>query len=178
MAQENLTKQEAAELLGVSVRALQRYVQQGKISVIYIKTKQGDQALYNKEELEEFKNSRKGVTIRPAIENEQNNKENNSKKTNEKSLLSPINDNGLLEPLEKIQFLSTLETIGEALKKQTKLSELSHKKILTLDEAKSISGLSRNFLLQSIKSKKLKAKIIGKGWKIKQIDLDSFIAKI
>jgi predicted site-specific integrase-resolvase len=34
-----MNKQEAAEFLGVSVRALERYVQQGKISVRYEKGK-------------------------------------------------------------------------------------------------------------------------------------------
>ncbi|MEH2316999.1 MAG: helix-turn-helix domain-containing protein [Nostoc sp.] len=31
-----MNKQEAADFLGVSVRALERYVQQGKISVTYV----------------------------------------------------------------------------------------------------------------------------------------------
>jgi excisionase family DNA binding protein len=49
--------------------------------------------------------------------------------------------------------------------------------MLTLAEASQLSGLSRGLLLGKIKARKLKAQILGRGWKVKRADLEAFIRK-
>ncbi|MBD2169580.1 hypothetical protein H6G04_35075 [Calothrix membranacea FACHB-236] len=67
-----MNKQEAADYLGVSDRALERYVQQGKISVKYEKDKTRSTANFDPKELETFKAELEQPTIKPAFESRQN----------------------------------------------------------------------------------------------------------
>jgi len=55
---------------------------------------------------------------------------------------------------------------------------LTDKLTLTLTEATLLSGLSRGYLRQAIHAGKLKARIIGKGWRVKRADLDSYVKKL
>jgi len=50
-----MNKQQAAKFLGVSVRALERYVQQGRIGVKYEKGKTRSTTNFDSSELEAFK---------------------------------------------------------------------------------------------------------------------------
>jgi excisionase family DNA binding protein len=45
-------------------------------------------------------------------------------------------------------------------------------------EASQLSGLSRRILRQAIEEKKLKARIIGRGWRVKRADLDAYVMKL
>jgi excisionase family DNA binding protein len=54
----------------------------------------------------------------------------------------------------------------------------SDKLLLTLDDCAMLSSLSKQYLAQAIKDGRLKAQKIGKGWKVKRADLDSFIAEL
>jgi excisionase family DNA binding protein len=49
---------------------------------------------------------------------------------------------------------------------------------LSLSDASYLSGLSRGFLRDAIKAKRLKAAKRGRGWNIKRIDLDIYIRKL
>jgi predicted site-specific integrase-resolvase len=63
-----MNKQSAADYLGVSVRPLERYVQQGKISVRYEKGKTRPTANFDSTELQAFKAELEQPTIKPAFE--------------------------------------------------------------------------------------------------------------
>lgn len=62
-----MNKQQAAEFLEVSVRALERYVQQGRISVKYEKGKTRSTANFDQAELEAFKTELNQPTFKPAV---------------------------------------------------------------------------------------------------------------
>jgi hypothetical protein len=55
---------------------------------------------------------------------------------------------------------------------------VSEKLLLNLNDCKLLTGLSEQNLRDAIKSEKLKAKIIGRGWKIKKQDLDDFVSNL
>ncbi len=55
---------------------------------------------------------------------------------------------------------------------------VADKLTLSLVEASQLSGLSRNHLRAAIEDKKLKARIIGRGWKVKRDDLDGYVKKL
>jgi excisionase family DNA binding protein len=61
--------------------------------------------------------------------------------------------------------------------KQLKVS-VADKLLLTMPEAQKLTGLSREFLKNAISSGNLKAKLIGKGWRIKRSDLNQYIDKL
>jgi predicted transcriptional regulator len=67
-----MNKQQAAEFLGVSVSALERYVQQGRISVKYEKGKTRSTANFDKTGLEAFRAELNQPTIKPAMESQKN----------------------------------------------------------------------------------------------------------
>ncbi|MBD2609641.1 helix-turn-helix domain-containing protein, partial [Scytonema hofmannii FACHB-248] len=66
-----MNKQSAADFLGVSVRALERYVQQGRIGVKYEKGKTRPTANFDQTELEAFKEELNQPTVKPAFESRQ-----------------------------------------------------------------------------------------------------------
>lgn len=66
-----MDKKAAADFLGVSVRALERYVQQGRISVRYEKGRTRSTANFELAELEVFKAELNQPTYKPAVETRQ-----------------------------------------------------------------------------------------------------------
>ncbi len=63
-----LSKTEAAEYLSISVRALERYTQQGKIGVKYVKVTPGKQARYQRKDLDQLKEELNTQTHKPTVE--------------------------------------------------------------------------------------------------------------
>lgn len=51
----NMTKQEAAEFLGVKSRTIEHYAKQGRLSVAYTRGTRGQVATYNEEELKKLR---------------------------------------------------------------------------------------------------------------------------
>jgi len=58
------------------------------------------------------------------------------------------------------------------------ISDIAQKIMLTLPEAALLTSLSRNHLRQAIEEKKLRARIIGRGWRVKRDDLDAYVKKL
>jgi excisionase family DNA binding protein len=76
--------------------------------------------------------------------------------------------------------LAAAVEVSERTEKRTahSISDIAHKIILTLAEASALTNLSRNHLRQAIEEKKLKARIIGRGWRVKRDDLDAYVKKL
>jgi excisionase family DNA binding protein len=87
-------------------------------------------------------------------------------------------------PVGVDRLITTLEALGftrapPAPEKQPpSIADLAAKPLLTLAEASTLTGLSRAVLRDAIESKKLKARIIGRAWRVKRADLDMFIKKL
>ncbi|MBD2359237.1 helix-turn-helix domain-containing protein [Tolypothrix sp. FACHB-123] len=173
-----MNKQEAADYLGVSVRALERYVQQGKISVKYEKGKTRSTANFDATELEAFKAELEQPTIKPAFEPRQNTTEpqqQTGKLTHspgEIARFDEVSEFGVIEKLSGI--IEAL--LGKA--DNQPLVPIADKLLLTIAEAQALTGLSREFLRDAINSGQLKAKQIGKSWRVKRSDLQEYIDKL
>jgi excisionase family DNA binding protein len=63
-------------------------------------------------------------------------------------------------------------------KQKSGLVEIADKPLLKLDEAAALTGLSRQILRKAIDSEELKAKLIGRAYRIKRDDLDEFIKNL
>ncbi len=152
-----MNKEEAAEKLGISVRSLQRLVQSEKISVTYKRGNSGKQeAIFNADELEKYKEERDAESIKPASA------------TTSDTALARNDANRFLD-----FFKEAITPKDKAL-----TVDIADKPLLKLDEATTLTGLSRDFLREAINSKKLKGKLIGKAYRIKRADLDAFISKL
>jgi len=69
------------------------------------------------------------------------------------------------------RFLVALESLANRI-------PVSEKLLLSLNEAQNLTGLSRERLKKAITEEKLKASVIGRGWKIKRKDLDIYIENL
>ncbi len=152
-----MNKETAAEALGISIRSLQRLVQSEKISVTYKRGESGKQeAIFNADEIEIYKQQRDVESVKPAA--------------------ATINDKALARN-DANQFLQVLR---QAITPETKAAgvPIADKPLLKLDEAAALTGLSRDTLRQAIDTDELKGRLIGRAFRIKRADLDSYIKKL
>ncbi len=174
-----MNKEQAADFLGCSVRALERYTQQGKLSATYVKGKTRPTVEYDEEELRSFKSELNGKLFpkRPAVE-----------PPGKENLANPAHAlarfGGIPELGDARQMVAAIvkESVAAALEARPDIAPAAvpvfEKLTLSLMEASQLSGLSRNHLRQAIEEKKLKARIIGRGWRVKREDLDAYVKKL
>jgi excisionase family DNA binding protein len=159
-----MDKESAAKFLNVSTRTLQRYTTQGKIAVTYKHGKTGAEADYDEQELRRFKEQQESITYAPA----------HSAASDGQSLaLAPIQREGAA-----LAGAAAAAAILERLHLTKTGVPVESKPLLKLDEASQLTGLSRQILRDAIEAKKLKAKILGRAWRIKREDLDQFLKKL
>lgn len=164
-----MNKQEAADYLGVSVRALERYVSQGRISVRYEKGKTRPTAHFDPQELEAFKQELTQPTYKPR-------QIPTASQIAEETTLThsgEVSEFGEINAIDKLAGI-----IERLLQREFPSVPVADKLLLTISEAQALTGLSREFLREAIASGELKAKVIGKGWRIKRSDLDKFIDEL
>ena len=167
-----MNKKEAAEYLSVSTRAIERYTQQGKISVKYEKGKTRPVAVYEQQELDRLKEELNATVHKPAVEISTN---------TDNIELAGIGISGLVEKLV-IPLSQQLKQLTEAVqnleRRRTPLVPVEEKLLLTLKEVQALTGLSREILREAIAANQLKAKIVGKAWRIKRGDLEDYIEQL
>jgi excisionase family DNA binding protein len=157
-----MNKKEASEFLQISVRQIENYAKQGKLSVKKEKGKTGDISVYDERELKKLKaelDSKRAP--RPLIITE----------SNESNEIVRTFDSRLSDLSKFAELLSGWKDE----KKPAKTVAIENKPLLKLDEASILTGLSRDILKSAISDEKLRAKKIGRAWRIKRIDLDVFI---
>ena len=94
---------------------------------------------------------------------------------------TPVVSSTALGKVQPFDVLQKLTAALEALKQtqaEPPLTDLSAKLMLTLHEAARLWGLSRGFLRESIRRKKLKARIIVRAWKVMRVKQEHFIGKL
>lgn len=163
-----MKKKDAAKFLGVSIRALERYTHQGKISVRYEQGKTRPVAVYDQKELEEFKQALQTSLYpqRPAVKPE---KLANTAHTLAKQAELPELSAGTSA------LIAALKSLGNDSRSKV---AIEHKLLLNLNEAQALTGLSRAHLRDAIEAGKLGAQIIGRAWRIKRADLERYIKKL
>jgi excisionase family DNA binding protein len=166
-----LTKQQAAEFLGVNVRTLERYTQEGKIGGRYEKGKTRSVMIYDEDELQAFKAAQETKTYKPAVDQTPTNPDR------DETALSKFAEVTHLLPL--FDGLNHLADVLKVLREEQELDRLSvpihHKLTLSLAEASALAGISRQRLRQAIKDGTLTAQIIGRGYRVKRTDLEDYV---
>jgi len=164
-----MNKQEASEALGITVRTLQRHTSQGKIAARQERGKTGMITVYDPEEVERFKRELEDATgyVRPSV--------------------APVTPDtatpgqtalALGRAGNSPALVELIVALEQAHAARTQPVPVADKLTLSLTEASQLSGLSRNHLRQAIGEKKLKARIIGRGWRVKRDDLDVYVKKL
>jgi hypothetical protein len=147
-----MNKLEAAEELKISVRSLQRLAQTKILTVIYKRGKSGKQeAVFDAEEVAEYKLERD----KPSTQ-----------------LIKPPNHD---KTRARNNILEFVEVFRNSLTSQKTVVPVADKILLTVKDVRGLTSLSEKRIIEAIKTGKLDAKFIGKGYKIKRTDLNNFI---
>ena len=148
-----MTKKEVAEFLNVSTRLVERYASEGRLGTVqYIRGKTGKQADYNNESVKALKEILESPDT--AI------------------IKGPTNHDARLFIAQMIEQFSSTD------KPRRASVQVSEKLLLTISECRLLTGLSEATLRDAVKDGTLKAKLIGRGWKVKRSDLDQFISDL
>jgi excisionase family DNA binding protein len=175
-------KQDAAAYIGVSVRTLLRLVDQGKLAHLP-KRRPAEETLFDVGELDHYKGeveaSAAGVVSGVVIPDAPGTRDTPEKsraiarRTGSVSL-SPVTldtDDARDTPEMRERMLAAFEAMASPVRLVDKLT-------LSLTEASLLSGLSRGHLRTAIGEGKLKAKIVGRGWKVKPDELRAYVGKV
>ncbi len=161
-----MNREEAADELGISVRSLQRTVKAGKLTVTYKRGESGKQeASFDPDEIARYKQEMEAETVKPAV-----------------TAPEATTRDTALARIDAPQYLTALQRYITDGAKPANHSHpqvaIENKPLLKLDEASTLTGLSRQILREAINTKQLAAKIVGRAWRIKRTDLDLFIKKL
>jgi len=144
-----MNKKEVSEFLRVSTRIIEKYASEGRLGeVTYIRGKTGKQAEYHREAVENLKRTLESPDT---------------------ALTATRTPDARLFAAQLVEAITNREDARNA------SVRVSEKLLLNLNDCRLLTGLSDANLREAIKSEKLKAKIIGRGWKVKRQNLDEFI---
>ena len=169
-----MNKKNVADFLGVGVRAVERYMEQGKLSATYQRGKTRPVAVFDETEVKMFKKEldNPDEPFRPSIAPPLTT-------TNKALAVIPLKSERDLAAFSGI----LAEAINTAVQRSKdaaapSIADLAAKPLLTISEAQRLSSLSRQTLLKAKDEGKLTCLIIGRKYKIKNKDLMRFIDKL
>jgi excisionase family DNA binding protein len=159
-----MNKREVAERLGISTRQVENYASQGRLGEIkYVRGRTGKEASFDESEVERLKRELDTPDL-PLTALQATNSHDSG-------------HSGLVRRTDAAAFFDQLTAIIEHRSTQPQIN-VGEKIMLTLTDAASLTSLSTNHLREAIKGGKLKARIIGRGWKVKRADLDAYVRKL
>jgi len=160
-AMELKSKREAAELLGLSTRGIERAVRRGHLTVLYRDSKHGRQAWFKAPELERLKQIQQGH--------------------------GPVGFTSGIPPRPEVPAVPTIGTLVPMVemgprhrggRREAPEVLIADRLTLTVDDAVQLSGLPRSFIVENIHSGKLKAITIGRRHFVKRANLNEFVDKL
>jgi excisionase family DNA binding protein len=161
-----MNKKETAAALGITPRTLERHMSAGRIAYEIRKGKTGDEAYFIPETVEQFRAANLAPVIPGKVE-------------------EPSQALATTSPVALVRQGTTSQNgqqfaamIAAAIHSAPAPVPVADKLTLSLVEAAQLSGLSRGHLREAIEAKKLKARIIGRGWRVKRDDLDLYVKKL
>ncbi len=156
-----MTKQEAADYLGVTIRSIESYASKGKLTPAKARGTRGDITVYDQKELEQLKKNREQIQFVPRPE--------------PATPTIPNPPTALARRRDVAEFFKMIESARAA---APTVADLAAKPLLKINEVQTLTGLSRETLREAIDKGRLKAKLIGRAYRIKRADLDEFIKKL
>jgi len=170
---------EAAERLGVSTRAVRRYIAKKRLTPNYVKGPHGLEAEFDPAQVEELKQemARQGVTALMARAPVTVEKPGRSEVTGKGSKASGVTLTAeqlaqLLDYTANQAASRVIEGVGEKL---SQVMRQGRKMVLTLAEASQESGLSRDKIRAACQAGHL-GRREGRRWRIKRTELRRYVA--
>ena len=179
-----MNKKQAAEFLNVSEKTVERHKSAGKLPARMIRVTGDDgktrQILDFKEaDLRRLKEELSGEKVFPIVTNGHAQTKTQTD-TDGQTQLDNLNS-GNIDALTVGQTQTArlingiFERMESVFQRQAEASDRAQKLMLTIAEAATLAGLPKSYVRQSIKDGKLKAVVIGRIYRIKRQDLDSFV---
>jgi excisionase family DNA binding protein len=176
-----MNKKDAATYLGISTRTLEWHVKQKNIGARKVRGKTGEIADFDEGELRKLKaqidERRAPVHAVERVSHESHDTEPRLSDVSPDQfmqMLAQAYTAGVSEVMQRLPAMLPPAPNGHA----PATISVADKLTLSLIEASQLSGLSRNHLREAIEAKKLKARIIGRGWRVKRDDLDLYVKKL
>jgi excisionase family DNA binding protein len=179
-----MNKRQAAERLGLSEKTVERYKSSGKLSarlkhIVGADGKSRKVLDFNQSDLERLKRELSNDIVFPMVTegHAQTKTQTDIDRQTQLDNLNVENEESLiLRQTQTVTLISAIFSHLESVSKQyLEASDRAQKLVLTIPEASAVSGLPKSYIRQNIKDGKLKAKIIGRGYKVKRQELDEFI---
>ncbi len=184
--QDTLNKADAAAYIGVSVRTLMRLTG-AKDGVAHLpKRRDSAPTMYAKAELDRYLSSVTSTPIVSGVVTPDTDKTPVNMGVSRMPTVPTVTDDErllMMAALMAEQMMKRLPPMlppapnGDAAPASVAVP-VADKLTLSLVEASQLSGLSRGHLRGAIEAKKLKARIIGRGWRVKRDDLDLYVKKL
>lgn len=174
-----MTKQQAAEALGVTTRAVERYTSRGILSVKYTKGKTNDVAVYDAREVARLgeKLARPKRPASPAIVRDAPRQSPNGNHDGSTGLATlPANTSAASTATALNAVLPLLERFvaaTESVKESSGRFWVEEVRTLTLPEASELSGVPRSWLVRD--REQLRARKVGRAWRIRPSDLKLYV---
>jgi excisionase family DNA binding protein len=182
-----MNKKEVAKILNVSEKTIERYKSAGKLPAKLKRVVGGDGKArrvldFNESDVEELKRHLSTDILFPTV-TDGHAQTKTSIDTDRQTDFDTSNlDNTQLSTLGQTATGNIIDAISgrfeSVLEKNLATVRVGGKILLSVKECALLTGLSGDYLRAAIKAGKLKAKIIGRGWKVKRQDLDIFIKKL
>ena len=153
------SKREAAEILGVSTRGVERAVRRGQLCVQYRDSKHGRKAWFRLLDLERYKRhqqAREPLGFTSGIPGQPP---------------APGPHVGTLIPMVDVETRHRKARNREAV-------SIADRLVLNVDEVVQLSGLPRTFILQSVQNGKLHSIKIGRSQYVKRSELNEFVERL
>ena len=165
-----MNKKEAAEVLGVSPKTIERFVAQGKLKAVKVSGRTGLESSFDPAKVEALRVER--ATPIEALAQVETSQDRQPETVSQSEAIAMIAHamQTISSRLDETRQLRAGNVEAET------IADLSHLLTLDLKQAARLSGLSRSMLLDAIHNNKLKAQKLGRGWRIKRADLDKYIA--
>jgi excisionase family DNA binding protein len=163
-----MNKTEVAAELECSTRQVEKYAAENRLGgVEYVRGKRGREARYTEAAV---------ASLRAELEGE---RQEVIGRAPAQALERQPGAEGMAILVSAIKdALRGAQTPGNGRRDATLTVELKDKLALNLSEAARVSGLSANHLRGAIHEGKLKAKIVGRGWKIAPDALKTYVGKV
>ena len=189
-----MTKTEAAQFLEVGIRSLERYSSSGRITARKLRTRTGHVADYDESELARFKeelanppatSSPSPASSSPPSASAASPVEGANGEDEPKAIAlvdKPRRENRHTSPDLATLLPTTLARRGEEVARPVKKAPdpfvTSIRLVLTVAEASLLTGFSAARIKEAIGSGSLKARRIGRAWRIRRADLEAWVADL
>ncbi len=160
-----MNKQDVATELNCSTRQVEKYSSEDRLGTIeYVRGKRGREAKYDGEAVARLKAE---LTVKS------------------QEIIGNAPQSHALQRAPSEQGMTMfVAALSDALREAqthangTSTVPLADKLMLSIDEAAALAGLSANHIYVAIRAGNLKAKIVGRGWRVKRPDLDAYVKKL